>query len=384
MGEINFITKEVDSASEPKNKAPKKEEKASRWTPPAETAESASVPVAETDDKNRIEKSRQEVLEIIDKKKDGKALDKSANMAVGQERPSWFKKFFGANKETAAVATSAALPSGQKLEAKAVNKTVIGVGADKSGDSPMIFNNNTWNNSGVMATNLIDKTDYSFFDTGKKIRYLLAGVMGAVFVIAVLYLGLLTWEHLEYYSLKEQEEKIKDLRNDVLKLEMETKEAKLFQEKLSFATRILDKHIYWSNFFNLLESVTLPEVVYTGGINLQLNSPYNFRARTDDYESMKNQLMVLAEHGLVKNLKLSDVSDYEENQIQDEGQGAFADPAQANSASSTEPLQVIKRGVEFGLDFEIDGDIFYNPSLEAEPTETETNVLEGLEADKAQ
>jgi hypothetical protein len=352
MGEINFISDDLEESASGK-KPPKKGAKPEKWTPANDDAvadDGEDLVLAKNEDttKEKIEKSRQEVLDVIDRKK-AKAEDKSIKEPESK-MASWFGRLAG--KKTEAPVAGAGLAGSST--AKPSSSPGIG------NDSPMIFNNNTWNNVGVLETNLIDKSDYSFFDTGKKARALSLGVLGSVLIVSLLYFGLLYWEYTELSRLKDEKVAIVDLESEVKKLELETKEAKQFQAKLNFATQIIDKHVYLTNFFDFLESKTLSNVFYSGEIELEFGTPHSFTTRTDDYESMKNQLMVLAEDKRIKSLSLGEVGSYGKKSEEP------TPPIDPNATSTIVSLPVVSKGVEFVMDFELEKDIYYNMATTSE------------------
>ena len=116
---------------------------------------------------------------------------------------------------------------------------------------------------------------------------------------------------------------------------------------------MLANHVYWSSFFQLIEEVTIKDIYYTGGFSGTTDGLYTLKARTDSYESMKNQLIVFSQDERILSARTTEVDEYEEKEEQTNG-GADGEETQTVA-------EVIKEsGIEFTVEIEIDPEIFYN------------------------
>ncbi len=403
MGEINFLTNgpKDDSAKNAKDKAENTKgttvnalcsEKSSNFLgiKKAEKADSA-------EEQKRLEKSRQEVLEIIDKNKKIAKDDKiiAKNPASTKKKESWLGKMLHGqtdvlkknvsdkaetppsknSKENANLATEAAPIAPNKTEVKKLSdierspleiprppqkietetletsNAIIpdGIQSEKKStdEGHLIFNTNIWNNPGVLETNLIDKSDFSFFDSSEKVKIIFIGVVASLFLVAASYAGLLYYEHSALTKLKEKKAEIIELEKKASALEVEIADAKKFQEKLGLTTKILNGHVFWSELFKFLEESTLANVFYVDGMNTSLGADFSLQATTDDYESIRNQLVVLFKDPRVTSFDFDNPEPFEE--IIKQNNIPLENTAFAGEALATSTPPVIEKGYNFGL-----------------------------------
>jgi hypothetical protein len=406
MGEINFLTKEEEEKNGKKDK--KSSEKKDRVSPGSFFAvKKDEPPIDAAEEKARIEKSREEVLEMIhtDKKPKKEAGLLKSKDSGGLPKKSWFSGLFGKKNSDAKASKEAkdpkpaifggnakpfseksaeASPGAKKSEAPEFSE--VKPGKPESGpkdslvesmmaeikpeektleDKPFIFNTNTWQNSGVIATNLIDKSDYSFFDSAKKLKYIAVGVFGAIFLSVAAFSALLYWENSELETLKLRKSEIAALEARVKKMETGISDAQVFQGRLVLVEKLLDKHIYWNNFLDFLEEKTLPNVFFKDGLSVNSDGSMNFSAQTDDYESVKNQLIVLSRDQRVSNLNLESIQAFENRTLISEAEvkklTAFG------TELTDEQIYEVEKGVDFTISFELDKGILYKNSPEAAP-----------------
>lgn len=111
-------------------------------------------------------------------------------------------------------------------------------------------------------------------------------------VVVVFWFGLLTWNtHLTSIGQKTTEN-IQNTENALLEFEDSVKRINDTGQEIQRVYDLLNKHIYWTNFFVLLEKYTLAEVKFSGfaatnGGALTLN------ATAPDYATMAKQLKIL-------------------------------------------------------------------------------------------
>lgn len=112
----------------------------------------------------------------------------------------------------------------------------------------------------------------------------------AITIIFLIYLSI-------YLYGKSSEKKVEDIRAENTKLEQQYKsykeslnDIKSTKQNLDEIIKLLDSHIYWTKFFNLLEENTIPEVFYynfTGDTSGQIT----LNAITDSYLSVSRQMI---------------------------------------------------------------------------------------------
>ncbi|NCC70076.1 hypothetical protein EOM09_00635 [bacterium] len=116
-------------------------------------------------------------------------------------------------------------------------------------------------------------------------------IFGAsITIIFLIYLGI-------YLYGKSSEKKVEDIRSENAKLEQQYKsykesleDIKNTKQNLDEIVKLLNNHIYWTKFFNLLEENTIPEVFYynfTGDTSGQIT----LNAITDSYLNVSRQMI---------------------------------------------------------------------------------------------
>lgn len=116
----------------------------------------------------------------------------------------------------------------------------------------------------VLETNLIEGEIITFFDWHKKIIILINAVIVPVFLIGVIYLGLMYYQKQNQVKIQEQAKKFNELTAEIKKEETGMKEITDFKTRLKLVSQIFAKHIYWTNFFKFLEDNTIKDIYYTG------------------------------------------------------------------------------------------------------------------------
>jgi len=114
----------------------------------------------------------------------------------------------------------------------------------------------------ILITNLIKGQEFTFFNWRQAIIINIISVLLTVLIIGAGW-GYLTWKisQQEVTLSKAQKEAIMK-QTELLAIEKEIDEIDNLRVKTKEVKNILDKHIYWTNFFTYLENNTLPEVHY--------------------------------------------------------------------------------------------------------------------------
>lgn len=95
--------------------------------------------------------------------------------------------------------------------------------------------------------------------------------------------------------------------NNKAEIQLEQK-AKDYEEKLKSFSFILDKHIYPSKSFSIIENDTLPNVYFT---TFDLNSSdlsISLDGATDDFRSLGRQILIFQKDPLIKSVSLTSIS----------------------------------------------------------------------------
>ncbi len=96
-------------------------------------------------------------------------------------------------------------------------------------------------------------------------------------------------QDIEKFGTKEQKEIEKEIFN--------------YQKKIADVSKLVKLHKIPSNFFGLIEQITLPEVYFpTVSISIE-NSETKLTGRTENFENLSKQLAVLEENENIKNIE---------------------------------------------------------------------------------
>jgi hypothetical protein len=147
--------------------------------------------------------------------------------------------------------------------------------------------------SRVLEVNLVKGEVVKFFDWQKGILIVLVAIFSTTAVISGIYWGISLWgannqglqngDYLQqYYKINKQ---ITDLNPQV-------DEILALKTKLDQVNFLLQRHIYWTNFFSFLEDNTLSNV-YFSGFNGTINGSYSLLATTDNLNAIDAQIKKL-------------------------------------------------------------------------------------------
>ncbi|MCD4694065.1 hypothetical protein K8R62_01775, partial [bacterium] len=146
---------------------------------------------------------------------------------------------------------------------------------------------------GVLRMNFIGNEVVNFFNWRKSFLILIISLFFSIALVFGAYWGVLWWGDREFdiYSaelaekqdFQEINQKISDAKKKI------DQEIIPFEKKLNSADKLIDSHIYWSNFFKLLEEKTFP-VVYFQGFSGDLSGEYNLSAQAKDMEAVEAQV----------------------------------------------------------------------------------------------
>ncbi len=368
MGEINFL----DKLDDKERIVPLKKAASSAASVPVPAAAPSLTSTAKIPAKDTVTKKSS--AQVASKNEQGDKLPAGRTKTEHASFLAWFKRIFDGPEKKAEIA--APLPAISAIGAlsgsagvKEADKPAPAAGKTFSGmieapskmtsvqtareDNPLLFSKSSWSGKGVMSTNLIDKSDYSFFDTSKKVYGMLAAVFAALFFGIVLYGAVMAYEHFMLRELDDEKENLAAMEQGLSGLEADVAEAKRFQSSLDRAGEILENHVYMTRFFRFLEENTLSNLRYSGVIEHTVGQALLLQGRVPSFLDLRNQLMIFAESPYVKELDLKSAKYYEES----------SGEAVTSLLSSTTPLMVEKRdsGIEFEIELVLDESLYSKP-----------------------
>ncbi len=159
--------------------------------------------------------------------------------------------------------------------------------------------------SDILEVNLVRGEIVKFFDWQKNILILLLCVFVSLVIISGIYWGISWWGVQTKYDGEDiQSKSFYELNKQIKELNDEVEEVLRFKEKLAAVDFLLDRHIYWTNFFNFLEENTLANV-YFSGFSGNNAGEYNLSVQSDDFNAIEAQVEKFLSHKQVKTARVS-------------------------------------------------------------------------------
>jgi len=160
----------------------------------------------------------------------------------------------------------------------------------------------------TLKTNLIKEEVTTFVNWEKNIVILISAFIFSALVIGGAYGYLSFKEYQTRIKEKALSAEIADLKEKIQQAKSRVEEADNFQKRLNYAAALLDKHVYWTEFFDFLEKNTLASTFYSGAFSGNTKSDFKFSVSAKSYRDIDTQLRVFREHEFVKEAKTSSAS----------------------------------------------------------------------------
>lgn len=202
-----------------------------------------------------------------------------------------------------------------------------------------------WHAPNIIKTNLIHNEANDSLDWSENINKLSFAVGGAFFLLSAFYLGLQMKESFMMQKGQEITQEIQDVKMQIISAKNGLGDIDSFQKKLDIAGNLLNKHIYWTNFFGFLEENLIKDAYIVGDFAGDTSGEYSFTVVTDSYSHAANQIKLLREYNEDKIIKEMQVT-----------QASFNEPKQQPIGSE---IKADNAAVTFNVDLKIDQKIFY-------------------------
>ena len=121
---------------------------------------------------------------------------------------------------------------------------------------------------------------------------LLLAAISSILVIVALYGSLFVQQQTIIEKQKKQQQALAEIEKKILDFQDLNKNIQTLGQEINMIQDILSKHIYWTQFFALLEKYTLPEVRYNG-LSAGNSGALTLAASADSYETLARQLKLL-------------------------------------------------------------------------------------------
>ncbi|MBI3290686.1 hypothetical protein HYZ76_00220 [Candidatus Falkowbacteria bacterium] len=138
-----------------------------------------------------------------------------------------------------------------------------------------------------------------------KVLWRFSGIIfSAILIVTAIYFGILWYQFNITRQIAVLENEIKSLDIKIAGYEEDRLEALDLQKRLQLIRELLDKHIYWTQFFSLLERHTISDVYYTN-FSMAGRDKLVISAVGKDYKSVAQQLVAFQEAGdFVKSVRI--------------------------------------------------------------------------------
>jgi hypothetical protein len=141
----------------------------------------------------------------------------------------------------------------------------------------------------ILATDLISGEITTVFDWRKNIPVFIFWLIFSGLILAGSFQGLVVWEEKKVAEANTNTEKFGALRIQIAQEEKGVDEILDLQKNLEVIKKLLDRHIYWSNFFSFLERNTLADVAF-GGFAGDTKGLYALNGAAKDFKTLADQL----------------------------------------------------------------------------------------------
>lgn len=211
-------------------------------------------------------------------------------------------------------------------------------------------------NPRILEVNLIKGEMLIPFDWKRHLAiFLLTALIAGAFITEI-YFGLNLWAKEETKKSDKLAVEIATLREDVKKMQEKADSALLYKSKAIEVSRLLDQHIYWTNFFSWLESKTLSTVEFAG-FGGDTSGVYNLEAKADRYQEVSWQVKALVDDPVVKKVSVLEVMSSEEDIVLATSSEKLVSEGEDEEAESLKE-EGGGKFVNFSLSLEIDPTIF--------------------------
>jgi hypothetical protein len=156
----------------------------------------------------------------------------------------------------------------------------------------------TWFSSDILSTNLIKGESTIVYRWNKYLLILFGNIFAVIFLVALVYGFLLYWEKVGKEINAKLDLSANNLKTQIDSLKKEVEAVNVFNEKIKLANGLLDKHIYWEDFFQFLEANILTDVYLVDSFAGDTGGKYVFRAYTKDLKTMLDQVNFLRQEAL--------------------------------------------------------------------------------------
>ncbi|MFA6028062.1 MAG: hypothetical protein WC752_04000 [Patescibacteria group bacterium] len=201
---------------------------------------------------------------------------------------------------------------------------------------------------GFLGVNLLPGQKHADTQATSKMRSLLWAAIASMAVILLASGGMIIYQANLLSKVNETKLQINQLDGNIAEYEPWQKEALAFNQKVENIITLLDKHIYWTNFFSLLEQYTLPDVYYTS-LTGDVSGTFTLAATAPDFETVSQQIALFKQADFI-----SKVSVVSANMSTETVEGNVA-----NTNVNAEQIGQNQQPISFNVSLTVKPEIFY-------------------------
>lgn len=203
---------------------------------------------------------------------------------------------------------------------------------------------------GFLDVNLLPGKKTEAVQPVSKIRGLLWAAIASMAFVLVVSGGMIIYQATLLSKVNDSQKQINALKENILEYEPWQKEAIAFNQKVEDIVLLLDKHIYWTNFFALLEQYTLPDVHYSS-LSGDVSGTFTLSATAPDYETVSQQIALFKQADFISKVSVVSASMSTES--------LTANVGNANANANTNTTAMTAQPISFNISLTVKPEIFY-------------------------
>lgn len=178
-------------------------------------------------------------------------------------------------------------------------------------------------NPKILEANLIKDEVTVSFNWKKNVFLLFLTLFVTGLFITEIYFGLSWWEDQEIKNSLTINSDLTSLNQEISRIQEQADNSLAYKNKVSEVAKLLNNHIYWSNFFSWLEKNTLSTVKYAG-FSGDLSGAYSLTATAGSLAEVSWQAKAFMNDPLTKEVKISGASLQSGDKLGAVGQASFS------------------------------------------------------------
>lgn len=161
-------------------------------------------------------------------------------------------------------------------------------------------------NPKILDVNLIKDEIRVSFDWNKNLSiFFIILFITSLFAVEI-YFGLSWWEDQEASRAQLLNESVAQINQEISDLKEQTSQALSYQDKTFAVNKLLENHIYWTDFLSWLERHTLSSVSFSG-FSGDLSGIYTLDAKADTFADASWQAKALLDDPATRKVEISSV-----------------------------------------------------------------------------